>query len=154
MSEMKSDQMLNSVRVLADTFKMGYQWENGLIFHLSEDAVDSPKKMLAVPKSRRKQLLDLAHDRAGHVNCKKTRELPADSHGRVWGETSSYMHNPAIFASGSTRVVVLVQRWLRGQLSRSHSRVWPLIWLTPCRKASGAVTAFYLTFVWPPNGQN
>ena len=74
-SELKSDQTLNSVRVLADTCKMGYQWENGLIFHLSEDAVDGPKKKLVVPKSRRTQLVDLAHDRAGHVGSKKTREL-------------------------------------------------------------------------------
>ncbi len=72
MEEVKSDRSLSSVRTLVDNNRMGYSWENGLIFLTSDD---SRRKMLVVPQSKREQLIEIAHDKLGHVGSRKTREL-------------------------------------------------------------------------------
>ncbi len=53
---------------------MMYSWENGLIFLTSLDNDDSPRKKLVVPQSKRKKLIEIAHDKSGHVGSRKTRE--------------------------------------------------------------------------------
>ncbi len=58
MEEVKNDRSLSSVRTLADNNKMGYTWENGLIFLTSLDDDDSPRKKLVVPQSKRKKLIE------------------------------------------------------------------------------------------------
>ncbi len=60
------------MRTLADN-KIGYYWENGLIFLTSLDDDDSPK--LVVPQSKRKKLIEIAHNKSEHVGSRKTREL-------------------------------------------------------------------------------
>ncbi len=72
--EMVADDSLGHCRDLADTKKMGYSWGGGLLYHTIVDG-DSEKKRLVLPKSRRAKVLELAHDRTGHVGIKKMRAL-------------------------------------------------------------------------------
>ncbi len=69
MEEVKSDRSLSSVRTFVDNNRMGYSWENNLIFLTSDD---SRRKMLVVPQSKREKLIEIAHDKSGHVGSRKT----------------------------------------------------------------------------------
>ncbi len=73
--EMVANDSLGHCRDLADTKKMGYSWGGGLLYHTIVDDGDSEKKRLVLPKSRRAKVLELAHDRTGHVGIKKMRAL-------------------------------------------------------------------------------
>ena len=51
--ETREDKTLQHVRVLATENKMGYSWEDGLIFQTNEDSVEGVRKRLVIPKGRR-----------------------------------------------------------------------------------------------------
>ncbi len=60
--EVKSDKSLSSVRTLADNNKKSYSC-------LDDD--DSPRKKLVVPQCKRKKLIEIAHDKSGHVGSRQ-----------------------------------------------------------------------------------
>ncbi len=68
----------------------GYSWDKRLLLHTIVDSVGSVVIRIVVPKSRIENLLELAHDKIGHVGARKV----ADTIGKrfVWPNVSADIH--------------------------------------------------------------
>ncbi len=60
--------------MLASEGKLGYSWEDGLMFQTISDCLEGERKRLVIPKGKRARLITLAHDKLGHVGTRRTRE--------------------------------------------------------------------------------
>ncbi len=73
--EILQDQTLATCRALADKGERGYFWRDNLLFHRQVDDILGVNERLVVPTSRRRFILELAHDRTGHLGTKKVRAV-------------------------------------------------------------------------------
>ena len=74
--EIKSDINLGTCRELADRKQRGYWWEEGILLHAeTDDALDRVIEIIVAPKSRRMKILQVAHDRLGHLRTKKVIKI-------------------------------------------------------------------------------
>ena len=76
--QIKCDQTLKTIRGLAHHGKNGYEWDNGLIFHITSDQTLGERKRLVVPKVHRLALIRLAHNKLGHFSVNKTKAIIND----------------------------------------------------------------------------
>ena len=74
----KQDQTLKTIRGLAHHGKNGYEWDNGLIFHITSDQTLGERKRLVLPKVHRLPLIHLAHNNLGHFSINKTKAIIND----------------------------------------------------------------------------
>ncbi len=72
--EVNNDDSLKAIRDLAGRRQNGYFWSNGLLFHNIVDTLGDERCRLVVPRSRRRNVLRLAHEK-GHIGAKKMREI-------------------------------------------------------------------------------
>jgi hypothetical protein len=71
--EQLHDLTLKSCRSLADRGKGGYTWIDNVLYH-RDRVLNQTVLQLCVPKSRRNEILRLAHEKCFHQGCKKTNE--------------------------------------------------------------------------------
>ena len=76
--QVKQDQTLKTIRGLAHHGKNGYEWENGLIFHVTSDQTLGIRKRLVLPKPHRLPIIRLAHNHLGHFSINKTKSIIND----------------------------------------------------------------------------
>ena len=76
--QVKQDQTLKTIRGLAHHGKNGYEWDNGLIFHVTSDQTLGIRKRLVLPKPHRLPLIRLAHNHLGHFSINKTKSIISD----------------------------------------------------------------------------
>ncbi len=69
--EVNEDVSLKSLRELADRGERGYYWEYGLLVQRCPDIAYGTVINIVVPKSRRSNIMRLAHDKLGHLGHKK-----------------------------------------------------------------------------------
>ncbi len=74
-NEINEDVTLRAVRTLGDNKQNGYFWRDGLLFHNIIDTSGDERCRLVLPVGRRKHVLELAHNKSGHMGVKKIREL-------------------------------------------------------------------------------
>jgi hypothetical protein len=73
-AEQTDDSSLNECKQLANVQKGGFKWRDGLLFH-SDQVLGQTVEQFCVPKGRRGQVLELAHDQCGgHLASKRTSE--------------------------------------------------------------------------------
>ncbi len=72
----KEDTTLTSCRQLADEDKLGYSWKDGLLMHgVLDEEFGLGTNRLVLQKCRRWRIVELSHDKTGHVGIKKLRCL-------------------------------------------------------------------------------
>ncbi len=69
--EVNEDVTLKSLRELADRGERGYYWEDGVLVQRCPDFTYGTVVNIVVPKSRRSKIMQLAHDKLGHLGHKK-----------------------------------------------------------------------------------
>ncbi len=89
--EISKDGSLSYCRKLASMGMRGYSWDKGLLLHTIVDSVGSEVIRIVVPKSRRECLLELAHDKSGHVGSRKVADIIGKRF--VWPNVSADIHN-------------------------------------------------------------
>ena len=67
MKEITEDVTLQHCKRLATRKECGYRWEKGIIIQKMIDPVMGEVERIVVPKHRRQKLLELAHERNGHL---------------------------------------------------------------------------------------
>ncbi len=73
--EVRGDESLSQRRELADRDANGYKWEDDLVFHEMTDTSGDKLCRLVLPVERRAKVMELAHDKSGHVGAKAMRKL-------------------------------------------------------------------------------
>ncbi len=71
MEEVKNDSSLTPLKDLADRYARGYYWDDGVLMQRHSDVAFGVIENIIVPKSRRSDLIHLAHDKTGHLGYKK-----------------------------------------------------------------------------------
>ena len=73
--EVKEDPSLEGCRALAEKGEQGFQWKDGLLYQAKMDACEEVIHVLVLPKCRRKRVLEMAHEGAGHLGARKVKAL-------------------------------------------------------------------------------
>ena len=73
--ETKEDCTLAICNALADKKEQGYFWEEDLLLSRQIDPFYGPIIRIVLPASRRKFVLDIAHERTGHLGYRKVEML-------------------------------------------------------------------------------
>ncbi len=74
--EVKRDESLVHVRILADKSMNGYAWaENGILVHASVDPMNNECTRIVLPHSKRAKALKLAHENTAHVGVRGMRRI-------------------------------------------------------------------------------
>jgi len=73
--DMREDDTLEHCRELAERCERGYKWEDGLLIHTETDKVLGSVSRIVVPKSRRLDVIRIAHDGSGHMSFRKVVEI-------------------------------------------------------------------------------
>ena len=71
------DPSLASLREHADQHRLGHSWQDGILMHEAELANIGTVYRIVVPSQFRKLILELSHERAGHLSVVKMRALLA-----------------------------------------------------------------------------
>ena len=74
-SESMSDPSLKQWRALAEKKDRGFLWEKGLLFKTVTTHVFEVVKLLVLPKSFRKRVMDLAHEKLNHMGSRRVLSL-------------------------------------------------------------------------------
>ena len=73
--EVKEDPSLEGYRALAEKGEQGFQWKDGLLYQAKMDSCEEVIHVLVLPKCRRKRVLEMAHEGAGHLGARKVKAL-------------------------------------------------------------------------------
>ena len=73
--ETRSDPSLESWRKLAEKKEKGFCWENSLLYKTVTTHVFEVERLLVLPKSFRRKVLELAHDGQGHMGSRRVTAL-------------------------------------------------------------------------------
>ena len=74
-AESLTDPTLEGWRKGAEKGDEGLEWKNGLLFRSVVDHDSESICLLALPESRRKRVLELAHERLGHMGARRVKAL-------------------------------------------------------------------------------
>ena len=74
-AETLTDPTLEGWRKGAEKGGEGLEWKNGLLFRTVADHDSENICLLALPKSRRKKVLELAHEKLGHMGARRVKSL-------------------------------------------------------------------------------
>ena len=74
-AETLTDPTLEGWRKGAEKGGEGLEWKNGLLFRTVADHDSENICLLALPKSRRKRVLELAHEKLGHMGARRVKSL-------------------------------------------------------------------------------
>ena len=74
-SETRSDPSLLQWRALAEKGEKGFLWENDLLYKTVTTHVMEVVRLLVLPKSFRKRVMDLAHERLSHMGSRRVLSL-------------------------------------------------------------------------------
>jgi len=74
-NETASDSSLKSWRMLAEHGQRDYIMRDGLLLRQILDKLGEEKEMIEFPRSARKKVLSLAHEKCGHLGSRKVKEL-------------------------------------------------------------------------------
>ena len=74
-AETLTDPTLEGWRKGAEKGGEGLEWKNGLLFRTVADHDSESICLLALPESRRKRVLELAHERLGHMGARRVKSL-------------------------------------------------------------------------------
>ena len=69
--EQKKDKTLLQCRSLAERWEKGFSWDNDLLFKIDMDDIRGELKIIVVPQTKRKELINRAHEKSGHLGSKK-----------------------------------------------------------------------------------
>ena len=69
--EVMNDDSLKFCRNLADKEEQGYAWKNGCLVKVILDRFDEKCELFVVPKCKREKILELAHEKCGHLGERK-----------------------------------------------------------------------------------
>ncbi len=69
--------VLSVCRRLANNKERGYRWKDGVLVHGITDCAVGEVLRVAVPKSRRNIILQLARDNLGHLGFRKMKDIIA-----------------------------------------------------------------------------
>ena len=73
--ETKSDPSLCTWRVLADKGEQGFVWQDELLYQATTTHTLDTVHLMVLPQSFREKVLDLAHERSGHLGARKVKAL-------------------------------------------------------------------------------
>ena len=73
--ETRADPSLEAWRNLADSQEQGFSWCNDLLYQATTTHVLETAHLMAIPQSFREKVLQLAHDRLGHLGARKVKAL-------------------------------------------------------------------------------
>jgi len=71
----KEDPSLEVCRGLGERAERGYRYKDDILRHVVLDIEDEEFSRIVLPKCERKRVLELAHDKCGHVGIKKVRAM-------------------------------------------------------------------------------
>ena len=74
-AETLTDPTLEGWRKGAEKGGEGLDWENGLLYRTVDDHDLESIKLLVLPKSRRKRVLELAHEKLGHMGARRVKSI-------------------------------------------------------------------------------
>ena len=74
-SETRSDPSLQQWRALAERNEKGFLWENDLLYKTVTTHVLEVVKLLVLPKTFRKKVMDLAHEKLNHMGARRVLSL-------------------------------------------------------------------------------
>ena len=74
-AETLSDPTLEGWRRGAEKGGEGLDWERGLLYRTVDDHDSESVSLLVLPKSRRKKVLELAHERLGHMGARRVKSI-------------------------------------------------------------------------------
>ena len=74
-AETKVDPTLKGWRERAEKGEDGFQWKDGLLYQSVANHVLENVCLLVLPKSRRKKVLELAHEKLGHMGARRVKAL-------------------------------------------------------------------------------
>ena len=74
-SETRDDPSLLQWRALAEKGEKGFLWENSLLYKTVTNHVMDVVRLLVLPKSFRKRVMDLAHERLSHMGSRRVLSL-------------------------------------------------------------------------------
>ena len=74
-SESGSDPTLLQWRALAEKKEQGFLWENSLLYKSITNHVTEVVRLLVLPKSFRERVMDLAHEKLGHMGSRRVLSL-------------------------------------------------------------------------------
>ncbi len=72
--ETLNDDSLSTCRKLADAGQRGFFWRDGILFHRQAVQDLGWRDRMVAPAPRRKQILEVAHDRCGHPGARRLKE--------------------------------------------------------------------------------
>ena len=73
--ETKTDSSLRAWRKLADAEEQGFSWQDGLLYQTTTTHVLDTAHLMALPKKFRLKVMELAHERLGHLGARKVKAL-------------------------------------------------------------------------------
>ena len=82
MKEVMHDPTLDGYRALAIAGEQGFRWNKGLLYQARMDDCEEVSHVLVLPKSVRKQVMEMAHEGSGHLGARKVKALLR--HRFVW----------------------------------------------------------------------
>ena len=71
----KEDPTLEGWRDLANRSEQGYRWERGLLYQAVTDHTGEVLHLMVLPKEFRGRVLQMAHERSGHLGARKVKAL-------------------------------------------------------------------------------
>ena len=71
----KEDPTLEGWRDLASRSEQGYRWERGLLYQAVTDHTGEVLHLMVLPKEFRGKVLQMAHERSGHLGARKVKAL-------------------------------------------------------------------------------
>ena len=81
--ETLEDKSLKEWREFADKEMRGYRWENDLLLkHWVESGTEKTKEVIVLPKSRRDEVIRMAHNTCGHLGGKKVIPIAVNKQSR------------------------------------------------------------------------
>ena len=121
--EMMNDDSLKFCKKLADKEEQGYAWKNGCLVKVILDRFDEKCELL-VPKCKREKILELAHDKCGHLGERKVLSVvPRDLSGHLWPQMFLNTAGHVMSVNEPIREVVGNHQWWRDLSSQCHLRV-------------------------------
>ena len=73
--ETKVDPSLSAWRSLADSKEQGFMWQDDLLYQATTTHTLETAHLMALPEKFRARVLDLAHERSGHLGARKVKAL-------------------------------------------------------------------------------
>ena len=74
-AETLTDPTLEGWRKGADKGGEGLDWDNGLLYRTVDDRDMDSIRLLVLPKSKRRKVLELAHERLGHMGARRVKSV-------------------------------------------------------------------------------